>query len=171
MNAASCLAFLKQHQPEIILMDINLPDMNGTELCKIVKQQYPQVRILGLSTFNQQAVIKNMIDSGASGYVLKNATGEELCEAITAAMSGKNYLSREAAFAMEESDRKLPQITFREKEVLKFLVEGLTNQQIAEKLFISISTVATHRQSLLNKFEVKNTASLLKFASKFGLMN
>jgi len=78
MNAASCLDYLKRHQPDVILMDVNLPDKSGTELCKEVKKLYPAVFILGLSTFNQQAVVRNMMDNGASGYVLKNATKEEL---------------------------------------------------------------------------------------------
>ena len=81
MNAASCLAFLKQQQPDVLLMDVNLPDKNDTELCREVKTRYSSVAVLGLSTFNQQAIIQNMMDNGASGYVLKNATKEELLEA------------------------------------------------------------------------------------------
>src|SRR6218665_1604565 len=100
-SAASCLSFLKQQQPDIILMDVNLPDRNGTELCKDVKELYPSVLVLGLSTFNQQAVIRNMVDNGASGYVLKNASKEELLEAIAAVLKGKNYLSHEAALSMK----------------------------------------------------------------------
>src|SRR5690242_13361687 len=97
MNAASCLAFLKQRQPDVILMDINLPDRSGIELCKEVKDKYPSVFILGLSTFNQQSFIQKMIDNGASGYVLKNATQSELKEGIESVMKGKIYLSDEAA--------------------------------------------------------------------------
>src|SRR6478609_7108155 len=80
MNAASCLDFLKHNQPDLIFMDVNLPDKSGTVLCKEVKEKYPSVLILGLSTFNQHAVVRNMMENGASGYVLKNATKEELLE-------------------------------------------------------------------------------------------
>lgn len=169
-NAASCLSFLKQQQPAVILMDINLPDKNGIELCKEVKQLYPAIAVLGLSTFNQQAIIRNMVDNGASGYVLKNATKEELLEAIAAVASGKEYLSMEVALSLRESDDTMPPITKREKEVLKLIAEGLTNAEIAGQLFISILTVNTHRRSLLEKFDAKNTAILIGKAAKQGLI-
>jgi len=169
-NAASCLGFLKQQQPDVILMDVSLPDKSGIDLCKEVKQKYPSVFVLGLSTFNQQAIIRNMIDNGASGYILKNATKEELLKAITTVMSGKNYLSTEAALSLKEQDDKIPLISRREKEVLQLIAGGLTNTEIAEKLFISVATVNTHRKSLLEKFDAKNTAILISKATKQGLI-
>ena len=96
-NAASCLAYLQQQQPDVILMDISLPDKSGIDLCKEVKEKYPSVFILGLSTFNQESFISKMMDNGASGYVLKNATKEELLEAIETVMKGKLFLSMDAA--------------------------------------------------------------------------
>ncbi|RYD82733.1 MAG: response regulator transcription factor [Sphingobacteriales bacterium] len=169
-NAASCLSFLKQQKPDIVLMDINLPDKSGTDLCKEVKELYPSVFVLGLSTFNQQAVIRNMIDNGASGYLLKNASKEELMDAIDTVLKGRSYLSFEAAASMKETAKNIPLITKREKEVLVLISEGLTNNEIAEKLFISIPTVNTHRKSLLEKFEVKNTALLIGKAIRYGLV-
>jgi len=169
-NAASCLSFLTQHQPDVILMDINLPDMNGIDLCKEVRQKYPSVFVLGLSTFNQQAIIRNITDNGASGYLLKNATKDELLEAIKTVASGKTYLSAEAAFALRETGNDMPVITRREKEILRLIAEGLTNAEIAEKLFISTATVNTHRKSLLEKFAAKNTAILVSKALKSGLV-
>jgi DNA-binding NarL/FixJ family response regulator len=168
-NAASCLSFLKQQKPDVILMDINLPDKSGTDLCKEVKQLYPSVLILGLSTFNQQPIIKNMMENGASGYVLKNATKEELMSAINTIMTGKTYLSFEAASSLREQPQNIPLISRREKEVLLLIAEGFTNGEIAEKLFISVPTVNTHRKSLLEKFEAKNTAILIGKAIKHGL--
>ncbi|MFT3979235.1 MAG: response regulator transcription factor [Ferruginibacter sp.] len=170
MNAASCLGFLKQHQPDVLLMDVNLPDISGTDLCKEVKQLYPGVMVLGLSTFNQQAVIRNMIDNGASGYVLKNATREELLEAIGMVLKGNIYFSSEAALALKEPRTQQPLITRREKEVLQLIADGLTNTEISAKLFISTPTVNTHRKSLLEKLEVKNTATLIGKAVKLGLI-
>ncbi len=169
-NAASCLSFLKQHQPDVILMDVNLPDRSGTELCKDVRQLYPSVFVLGLSTFHQQAVIRNMMDNGASGYLLKNATKEELQTAIAAVMTGKTYLSNEASAALKASEDKIALITRREREVLVLIADGFTNAQIAEKLFISIPTVNTHRKSLLSKFNVNNTAGLIKQAVQHNLV-
>ncbi|HNU41350.1 MAG: response regulator receiver [Bacteroidetes bacterium OLB12] len=170
MNAASCLDFLKRHQPDVILMDVNLPDKSGTELCKEVKTLYPTVRILGLSTFNQQAVVRNMIDNGAAGYVLKNVTKEELLEAIDSVMNAGTYFSQEVAHTLNEPGTQQPVITRREKEVLQLIAEGLTNAEIAEKLFISIPTVNTHRKSILEKFDVKNTATLIGKAIKLGIV-
>jgi DNA-binding NarL/FixJ family response regulator len=138
MNAASCLDYLKRHQPNVILMDVNLPDKSGTELCEEVKKLYPNVLILGLSTFNQQAVVRNMMDNGASGYVLKNATKEELLEAIDLVINGDTYFSQEVVHSLNEPQPRQPIITRREKEVLQLIAEGLTNAEIADKLFISV---------------------------------
>ena len=169
-NAASCLGFLKNQQTDIILMDINLPDMSGIDLCKEVRQKYPSVFVLGLSTFNQQAFIRNMIDNGASGYVLKNADKEELLEAIAAVQQGKTFLSHEANLSLRDKEDKMPPISRREKEVLLLIADGLTNNEIADKLFISVPTVNTHRKSLLEKLEAKNTAILIGRATKLGLV-
>lgn len=163
-NAASCLSFLKQKQPDVILMDVNLPDKSGIELCKEVSLQYPSLVVLGLSTFNQQAIIRHMLENGASGYVLKNATKDELLEAIRTVMKGERYLSFEAGLSMKETAGETPLITRREKEILRLIAEGLTNTEIAEKLFISVPTVNTHRKSLLEKFDAKNTAILINKA-------
>lgn len=169
-NASSCLSYLKQKLPDVILMDINLPDINGIELCKQVKKLYPSVFVLGLSTFNQQVYIRDMIDSGASGYVLKNADKSEILEAITTIMKGRNYLSHEVANALKEKKIDTPIITRREKEVLQLIAEGLTNAEIAEKLFISLPTVNTHRKSLLEKFDAKNTATLINKAIRMEIV-
>ncbi len=104
-SSESCLAFLQHHQPDVILMDINLGKESGIDLCKTVKEKYPGIHILGLSTFNQQSFIKRIIENGASGYVLKNATRIELLEAIFTVSVGKTYLSGDA-FQMLNQKRK-----------------------------------------------------------------
>lgn len=168
MNASSCLAFLQQHQPDVILMDINLPDKSGIDLCKEVKERYPAIHIVGLSSFNQQSFIQKMMDNGASGYILKNATREELLEAIETVMSDGKFLSIEAAATIKKNeDSKIPILTRREKEVLTHIAEGMTNHEIADKLFISTTTVDTHRKNLLAKFAVKNTATLIRLAAQY----
>ena len=170
-NAASCMAFLQHQQPEVILMDVNLPDQSGIDLCKEVKEKYPTTFILGLSTFNQQSFIQKMMDNGASGYVVKNATQEELMQAIEMVAIGKTFLSNEAAASLKKKPTPgTPLITRREKEILLLIADGMTNAEIAAKLFISNTTVETHRKNLLIKFEAKNTAALIKAAAQMQLL-
>jgi len=170
MNASSCLAFLNKQLPDVILMDINLPDISGIDLCKEVKTKYPSVFIIGLSTFNQQSFIQKMMDNGASGYVLKNATQEEIRSAIETVMKGKTYLSEEASNTLRKDNGVAIVLTRREKEVLELIADGMTNAEIAQKLFISVTTVDTHRKNLLAKFETKNTAALIKIAVSRGYL-
>jgi DNA-binding NarL/FixJ family response regulator len=170
-NAASCMAFLKQHSPDVILMDINLPDQNGMDLCKEVKETHPSVFIIGLSTYNQLSFIQKMMDNGASGYVLKNATQQELMEAIEAVVRGKIYFSDEASQTLQKKETAKVILTRREIEVLELIAAGMTNNVIAQKLFISPATVDTHRKNLLAKFEAKNTALLIRMAVKLQFIS
>lgn len=165
-TVASCLSFLQRNEPDVVLLDINLPDGNGIELCGKIHTQYPALKILGLSTFNEASFIEDIIKNGASGYVLKNASQQELSIAIKNVFSGQKYLSYEASLILRQhvEDEGIPAVTRREKEVLALIADGLTNQEIADKLIISLSTVETHRKNLLAKFRVKNTASLVKVA-------
>ena len=171
-SAGSCLGFLQQHQPDVILMDINLPDKSGIDLCKEVTEKYPSVYILALSTFNQQSFIQKMLDHGAAGYLLKNATKEEIVTAINTVIKGKQYLSFDAAIALRKQpdDNNLPVITRREKEVLVLIAEGFTNSEIASQLFVSITTIDSHRKNLLNKLACKNVAALVRKASQLQLI-
>lgn len=169
-NASSCLASLKNQQPDVILMDINLPDKSGIDLCAEVRKLYPAIYVIGLSTFNQQSFIQRMIENGASGYVLKNASREELMDGIKTVTKGNAYLSHEAAVSMRQPKNRIPALTRREKEVLELIAEGLTNQKIAEKLGLGVSTVDTHRKNLLAKFDAKNIAILVKTAVKMQLI-
>jgi len=171
MSVDSCLSFLLKQQPDVIIMDINLADKSGIDLCAEVKRVYPGTFILGLSTFNQQSFIRKMMDNGASGYVLKNVTREELVEAITTIVKGNLYLSHEAARSLRSNEEPgLPVLTRREKEVLTLIADGMTNNEVAEKLFISTTTVDTHRKSLLSKLNAKNTASLVRIATQLHII-
>jgi len=169
-NGTSCMAFLKQHQPDVILMDINLPDISGIDLCKEIKEKYPSVMILGLSTFNQFSYIEKMMNNGASGYVIKNAGKEELLEAIITVSAGKNYLSDEVSQTLRKPEDSGILLTRREKEILLLIAEGKTNVEISQQLFISVNTVDTHRKNLLLKFESKNIASLVRKAAQLELI-
>jgi DNA-binding NarL/FixJ family response regulator len=172
MTAASCLGFFLNNTADVLLMDIELPDMNGIELCKEIKSKYPGVMVLGLSTFNQGSYVTRMMENGASGYVVKNADKKELLEAIHEVNKGRTYLSFEAGQALRKKSAapQVPLITRREKEILTLIAEGLTNPEIAEKLFVSSSTVDSHRKNLLAKLDVKNTAALVKFAMDHALI-
>ena len=168
MNAQSCLGFFVNNTADIVLMDISMPGMDGVELCSIMKEKYPGIFILGLSTFNQGVYIKKMMENGASGYILKNSSKEELLTAIHTVNNGGIFFSGEAGEALKEYQKfsvaKLPELSPREKEILGLIAEGYTNPQIAEKIFLSSFTVDSHRKNLLAKLNVKNTASLIKLA-------
>lgn len=166
-SAATCMAFLRVHTPDVILMDLNLPDKSGLELCKEVIQLYPGIKIIGLSTFNQLSFISRMLENGAYGYLLKNASRHEILQAIETVMQRKQYLSLEASEMVKKNqgdDR--PVLTRREIEVLQLIAEGLTNAEMAEKLFVSVTTIDTHRKNLLAKFNAKNTAALVWAAAQ-----
>lgn len=172
-NAANCLQYFSSHTADVILMDISLPDMNGVDLCKLIKKNYPGIMVLALSTFNQGTYIRKMMESGASGYLLKNAARHEIIDAIKIVVKGKTYLSFDAGQALKSGTEQLnsiPPLTKREKEVLAAVAEGLTNMQIAEKLFISVDTVESHRKNLHAKLNVKNTAMLVRFALENDLL-
>jgi len=168
MNAQSCLGFFVNNTADVVLMDISMPGMDGVELCAVMKEKYPGIFVLGLSTFNQGVYIKKMMENGASGYILKNSSKEELIKAIHAVHGGDIFFSGEVGQVLAEyqkcSKSELPLLTTREKEVLELIAEGYTNPQIAEKIFLSQFTVDSHRKNLLAKLNVKNTASLIKFA-------
>jgi DNA-binding NarL/FixJ family response regulator len=168
MNAQSCLGFFVNNTADVVLMDISMPGMDGVELCAVMKNKYPGIFILGLSTFNQGLYIKTMMEKGASGYILKNSSKEELVKAIQTVYEGGIFFSGEAGQALQEyqktSRRELPVLTPREKEILELIAEGYTNAQIAEKIFLSQFTVDSHRKNLLAKLNVKNTASLVRLA-------
>lgn len=166
-SAANCLEYFKTHTADVILMDISLPDMSGVDLCKLIKKNYPGIMVLALSTFNQSTYVRKMMESGASGYLLKNAGRREIIEAIEAVKKGKTYFSFEAGQALKsdaQQQNALPALTKREKEILALVVEGYTNQQVADKLYISVDTVETHRKNLHSKLNVKNSAMLVRFA-------
>ena len=172
-TAQNCLQFFKIKTADVILMDINLPDTSGIELCEIITKKYSKVKVIALSTHNQGTYVRKMMESGANGYLLKNANKHEIIKAIMAVYEGNNYLTFEAERALKyekELQSKLPKLTKREKEVLIHIAEGFTNAQISEKLFISIDTVDSHRKNLHTKLNVKNTAMLIWFATENDLL-
>ncbi|CAG5002903.1 Response regulator UvrY [Dyadobacter sp. CECT 9275] len=171
-NAFDTVAFLKNNKVDIVFLDINLPDISGIDLCKKIKEQFPDVKSLALSTFTERAYVSRMIQNGASGYLIKSSTKEEILEAIRQVQAGGYYMN--VNFDQNQSNavtpKSIPFLTRREKEVLVLIAEGMTNPQIAEQLFVSVATVNSHRSNLLMKFDVNNTASLIKAAAGLGLV-
>lgn len=162
---------LHQHQPDVILMDINLPDANGVDLCAEIKKVYSGIGIIALSINNHPSVIRQMMESGADGYVLKDAGKQEILTAIRSVMQHKSFFSHSVAQVMHSPENgSLPALTRREREVLELIADGLTNREIAEKLFVDVTTVDSHRKNMLSKYGAKNASALIKLAITRGLL-
>jgi two-component system, NarL family, nitrate/nitrite response regulator NarL len=171
-TTAEALIVLNSQLPHIVFADINLPDNSGIELCAKIKKDFPQVHVIGLSTFRQRSYVSQMIANGASGYLLKSATKQQIEEAIKDVLQGKLYFSPDINnTAVPETDSQNgPSLTRREKEILKLIASGKKSNEIATQLFLSPYTVETHRKNLLTKFNVSNTAQLINKAADFSLL-
>lgn len=167
-NAENALLLLQGSNPDVILLDIMLPDMSGLELIEIIHTHYPKSKILVVSTFSQRYYVETMLEKGAKGYLLKNASSEEIIEAIQAVYADEIFLSKEIFDNLKKNATQPISLSRREIEVLKLIAAGLTNKEIAEKLFISPLTVDSHRKNLITKLDVRNTASLIKKAADDG---
>lgn len=168
------LAWLNGHKADIILLDINLPDMSGIEFCRITKSRHAGLKILAITSIEQRYIVDQMLAAGADGFILKSSDTGEILEAIKQVIAGNQYISKSVADLLKgklATNGDLPVLTRREVEVLKLIADGLTNQEIAEKLFISTWTVDSHRKNLLLKFNAKNTAILVKTAVTSGIIS
>lgn len=178
-NGKELLEVLDKTTCDIILMDINMPEMDGIEATKLVKTKYSTVKILMLTMFSSRDYIEKLLRAGADGYILKNTGKAELQEAIETLMNGESYFSKEVTERIMEGLQKkknmekstyLVELTEREIDVLKLIVQEFTTVEIAEKLFISTHTVETHRKNLISKLNVRNIAGLVKYAMQNGLV-
>ncbi|MEH6681256.1 MAG: response regulator transcription factor [Sediminicola sp.] len=173
-NATETLAYLEGNRVDVILLDVNLPDINGVEMGKMVRERHPAIKILGLSTYSEPSIINQMIKNGAKGYLLKNATADELVNAITQIYNGHFYFGSEVqkilADSVSQEGKDTPKLTRREKHILQLIADGKTTNAIAEELFISPLTVETHRRNLMQKMEVSNAAALVKVAIEKSLL-
>lgn len=173
-NGPDVLKHLSGNKADVLLLDVNLPDIKGTELCLHITKNYLDTKVLGLSTFNEQSIIKEMIKNGVRGYILKNAPSEELVSAITLVYNGELYFSREVqkilANALTDGFAETIRLTRREKLILSLIADGKTTSQIAEDLFISPLTVETHRRNLMKKLNVSNAAAMVKLALEKKLL-
>ena len=181
-SADEVLNILAIHPTDVVLMDIDLGDSNGIATTLKIKEIYPLIHVLGLTMHEEPDYIIKMLEAGASGYLLKNAGREELLAAIHAVAKGDSYFSQKVSATLlqaitrqkENPEQKKPTVetplSDREIEVLRLITQEYSNGEIAEKLFISIRTVDTHRRNLLEKLQVKNTVGLVKYAIEKGII-
>ena len=154
-------------QPDVILMDLMMPVMDGIAATQAIKRQNPRIQIIALTSFQEDELVQNALKAGAVGYLMKNVTARELASAIKSAKEGKMTLSSEAAQALVRANQQAQEtetLTERELDVLKLMVEGLNNAEIAERLVVSLSTVKYHISNILGKLGVDNRVSAVTLA-------
>lgn len=178
VNGKEVLLLLEKTKTDIIVLDISMPEMDGIEVTKIIKKKYSNLKILILSTHSNSQMIAKLIRIGIDGYLLKNAEKDELLYAIQKINLGETYFSKEVAIIHNEYETNLKQnlattteLSNREKEILILIAKQYTAAEIAEKTFISLNTVNTHKRNLLSKLNVKNAAGLVKYAIELGLLD
>lgn len=158
---------------DLIMLDITMPGKSGIEICKEIKSYLPQTCVVIFSNHAERSIIMQMLQNGANGYLLKNASSSEIVSGITDALNGQIAFSKEVKEIIARPSatdlKKIPSLTKREKEILRMIADGKTSIQIGEEFFVSPFTVDTHRRNLMQKFEVKNVAALIKIASEHGL--
>lgn len=163
-TAKQCTDLIATRHFDLVLLDINLPDGNGLDICKEIKGKYPQIKILAITSYNEFTIIHKMLENGASGYILKNSMPEEVVEGIETVLNGETFLCHEVDVLMKKKIDQQIFLTPRETELLRLICDGHTNPEIAEKLFLGVETVNSYRKNLLFKLNARNTAVLVKIA-------
>ena len=178
-DGLQALELIERVQPQVLVIDVVMPGLTGLEVTQRVKRQWPAVKVIILSMQNNEAYVVSALKSGASGYILKDTGPEELVDAIRTVVKGERYLSKQLSeriinayvSKMDEAEvDPYDTLTNREKEILHLVAEGYTNQEIAERLFISPRTAELHRSNVLNKLSLKNQVDLVRFAIKRGIL-
>ena len=157
-----CRATLSERTPDIILLDISMPDGDGITFCQQVIKEYPKVKVLAITIHDEYGVIQRMLDAGVHGYVLKSASINELITAIEQIWKGRRYISPTVEEIIQQASNKVATLTKPEQNILRNICDGYTNKEIAERLNLSIETVNWYRKRLLAKFGMKNTVNLVK---------
>ncbi len=179
-SGSALLKGINEQQPDVLLLDILMPDQSGQELAEIISKTYPGIRILALTSLDAPYYVRGMMRRGCSGYLLKNTDQETLIKAIEEVYQGKEFIEPSLKEQIMHNTLKgkrshpappIPVLTQREKEILQLIVEEFTSQEIADKLFLSLRTVEGHRLNLLQKLDAKNTVGLVKTALQTGLVS
>ncbi|MDR1810354.1 MAG: response regulator transcription factor [Prevotella sp.] len=163
-SAAECRSMLRSGQPDVLLLDISLPDGNGIELCAEIKERYPQIKVLMLTSYSERTIINRALENGASGYVLKNSDPQEILEGILTVAEGNRFLCSEVDVLLRKYVSCPIELTRRERELLQLLIAGYTSNEIADKMCLGYETIRSYRKNLLMKLDVHNTAMLIKKA-------
>lgn len=181
-NGKDAIAILEKTPVDIILMDIEMPVLNGYDAATIITSKYPELKIIALTTYDEKFIVQKMITAGALGYILKNIDKDVLIKAINTVIKGETFFSSEIPIILSSHTSEetiLPQtqssynslLSPREIEILKYIANGLSNIEISQKLFISSKTVDTHRTNIMKKLNIHNVVGLVKYAIKSGLIN
>ena len=174
----SSIELSRQHNPDVVIMDVNMPNLNGMEATKQIVAQFPDTKIIALSMHSDRRFVIEMLRAGASGYMLKDCAFEEMVRAINEVLTGRIYLSPAIASVVvddyinqldKRNDTAITILTDREREVLQLLAEGNSTKEIAFKVNISVKTVETHRKKIMDKLDIHTIAELTKFAIREGL--
>lgn len=163
-TAAACRRMLAQELPDVLMLDIHLPDGNGVDLCEEFRRKYHGLKILALTSFNQFAVVKRMLDNGVSGYILKSATSEEVLLGIRTVAAGERFLCDEVDLLFRKQSGNAIVLTKRERELLGLICEGYNTAEIAQRMILGYETINSYRRDLLFKLSARNTAALVKMA-------
>lgn len=164
---------------DLVILDVHMPAMDGVEVCRLIRERYPDIQVLALTMYDDLGVLQSMMRAGATGYVLKNTSRQELLEAIRVVTQGKKYISQKAKQRVEETTQNRPAsdqpappaaLTSREREILALIAEGFSNMEIGDQLHISHRTVDTHRTNLMKKIGVRNIAGLIRYAFRHGIL-
>jgi two-component system, NarL family, nitrate/nitrite response regulator NarL len=174
LRSSEALEKLKKNKVDIVVTDINMPDMSGIELTRAIRLIRPGQKILALSMFGEKTTITDMMDAGVSGYILKNTGKHELISALRSIAAGNTFFSREVSEELKRIDEVVDKryiLTVREREIVTYIARGMSHTEIGEKLFISPRTVDTHRTNLMKKLEVNSIAELIKLAIQLKLID
>lgn len=163
-TGSDALAVIGRCSPDVVLLDINLPDASGLDLCKEIKSLFPDLKIVALTSYSDYSVVKRMMANGASGYVIKNAMPDEIILSIETVFNNQLFLCEEIDVMMNRRGETQVWLTNRETELLRLIVDGFTNPEIAERMFLGVETVNSYRKNLLCKLGARNTAMLVKIA-------
>jgi len=174
-NGVEAVNLCRQKKPDVILMDLMMPEMDGIAATRAILAETPEIKIIAMTSFEDEQLVQGVLAAGAISYLLKNVTSDELAKAIRDAFSGKSTLSPEAATALIHATRpskpSLNELTDREREVLNLVVQGQSNQQIADAMVITVATVKAHVSNILSKLQVSSRAEAIAFAIKNKLVS
>ncbi|MFY0607377.1 MAG: response regulator transcription factor [Cyclobacteriaceae bacterium] len=169
-NGEEALRFVKNNKIDIVILDINMPVMDGISCARILKKDFPHIKIIILTMYAQKSFVEEIVKIGIDGCLLKNNTGKELIDAVLRVMGGSQYYDRIGTFVSEEEEVLQYKLSPREIDVIRLMAEGLTSADIAEKLFLSDHTIKTHRKNILKKLNVSNSSQAVQYALKNDLL-